>query len=108
MIRKKLAQWLDGGLRGLIRNAGALIVNNAMQSCIGLVVVASAIALAEGRFGADFFGLDAESRAVAQLASLVTLANIIGTPTALLRIFNRHRMFIASYTWQGRAQRVLA
>lgn len=164
MIGRRIAEWLDDGLRRLIRNAGTLIVGNAMQSCIGLVslaitaralgsadfgrlivavayatiitqligfqswqavirygaaalekddarqfmgvvktgvfldvlaaVVASLVALAGVTFGADLVGIDAESRAVAQLVSLAILANIIGTPTALLRIFNRYRMFV--------------
>lgn len=164
MMRRMLAQWLDDGLRGLMRNAGTLIVGNAMQSCIGLVslavtaralgsadfgrlivavaygaiisqligfqswqavirygamalaksdnrqfmglvksgvmldvlaaLLASLVAFAGVMFGADLIGIDAASRSVATLVCLGMLANVVGTPTALLRIFDRYRMFV--------------
>lgn len=57
-------------------------------------IVASLVALAGVMLGADLIGIDAESRAVALLVSLAIAANIIGTPTALLRIFDRYKLFV--------------
>lgn len=164
LMRRRLAEWLDESLRRVVRNAGTLVMGNAMQSALGVVslavtaralgpadfgrlvlatayasvvtmllgfqswqavirygtqaltrdnvrefmgvvragavldaaaaVAACAVALSVVTFGACLIGLDDQSRAVAQLASVAIIANIVGTPTALLRVFDRYKLFV--------------
>lgn len=156
--------WNDGGLRRLGRNAGTLVLGNALQSSLGIVSLAiTARALGPSEFGKlalaisyatiitqligfqswhaiirygtaaltredrerfvglvksgftldvgaaaiaaclavigvlagrDLIGLDEQSAGVALLFAIAILANITGTPTAILRIFDRYRLFV--------------
>ena len=61
---------------------------------VAAALVASLVALAGVTFGADLAGIDEESRAVALLVSSAIAVNFVGTPTALLRIFDKYKLFV--------------
>jgi O-antigen/teichoic acid export membrane protein len=57
-------------------------------------VVAAAIAAGGVWLAAGAIGIDAESRSVAYLFSAAIVANLVGTPTGVLRVFERYSLFV--------------
>ena len=70
------------------------IVRAGITLDVAAAVVAALLAVAGVMLGGNLVGIDSQSHAVAILASLAIVTNIVGTPTALLRMFDRYRLFI--------------
>lgn len=70
------------------------IVRAGITLDVSAALVAALVGVAGVLLGGGLIGIDAQSRAIAILASLAILANVVGTPTALLRMFDRYRLFI--------------
>ena len=91
--------------QAVIRYGAAALTQNDTRQFLGIVktgafldltaaLAASLVAVAGVTFASDLLGIDRQSQAVAMLVSMAIATNLVGTPTALLRLFDNYRMLV--------------